>query len=30
MRRDAVFAEKVASQARNLGYRVIVADGGVL
>ncbi|GIE77105.1 hypothetical protein Aph02nite_30550 [Actinoplanes philippinensis] len=28
MRRDALFAERVARQARDLGYRVIVADGG--
>ncbi|WP_433797319.1 hypothetical protein [Actinoplanes sp. CA-252034] len=28
MRRDALFAERVAAQARELGYRVIVADGG--
>ncbi|BEL04747.1 hypothetical protein Q0Z83_029380 [Actinoplanes sichuanensis] len=28
MRRDAVFARAVADQARDLGYRVVVADGG--
>jgi hypothetical protein len=29
MRRDAVFAAKVADQAHDLGYPVIVTDGSV-